>query len=80
MSPSLAGTFCGAPVALTDLVFSADAGTNSSVNSMEQLAQNARLHRPPPTCSGHSLPRLALELGRLAEESEDTKGMNESAT
>ena len=29
--PSLAGTFCGTPVALTDLVFSADAGTNSSI-------------------------------------------------
>jgi len=29
--PSLAGTFCGTPVALTDLVFSVDAGTNSSI-------------------------------------------------
>jgi hypothetical protein len=37
MSPSFAGTFCGTPVALTDLVFLADAGTNSSVNLMEQV-------------------------------------------
>jgi hypothetical protein len=27
----LAGTFCGTAIALTDLVFSADAGTNSSI-------------------------------------------------
>jgi hypothetical protein len=36
--PSLAGTFGGTPLALKDLVFSADAGKNSSVNSMEQMA------------------------------------------
>ena len=46
-----------------------------------ELSDRARHHTVAhlQRCSGHFLPRLALELGRFGGGKWDTKGMNESA-